>query len=163
MNGRAEAGIDSATLTSCEIDGRAKGPVRLSGEQRACLTAASSSATSSRPVSCVVSPEDRQRLWRAPLGGTPPSHPAAPNAMRPRRAIPIDRRARHDGSPWPERDGRSPRIRISTMRSITCTPASSKPGSQNRLTRSCRSGNRCFWLQEREPGSESSCEWDATG
>jgi hypothetical protein len=30
-------------------------------------------------------------MARVPVGGTPPSHPAAPSAMSPKIAIPIDR------------------------------------------------------------------------
>ncbi len=105
-----------------------------------------------------------RRDGAAPLGGAPPSHPAAPKAMIPKSAIPIDwQRGMTEIPPWPERDGRSSRIKISTTRSIPCTPSQSKPGFQNRLTRSCRSGNRCSWSQKRKLESESSCEKVAAG
>jgi hypothetical protein len=103
-------------------------------------------------------------IARAPLGGKPPSHPAAPKAMSPKSATPIDRqRGMTDLPPWPERDGRSSRIKVSTTRLIPCMTKPSNPGFESRLTRSCRSGNCCSWSQKRKLESESSCEKEDAG
>ena len=100
---------------------------------------------------------DRRAGTRA-AGRHAPVASGGTSAMSPKIAIPIDRQRGMTDLHGPSKTAGRLESKYRRHGRSPARTSHQKPGFQNRLTRSCRSGNRCSWFQEREPESESSCE-----